>query len=87
MSDAVNEKEAKKALEQISPESQFSFKTKLEYGTDYKIGDILNTRFYGKDTCISERKLVSEIHLWSERGDMGASPTLTDIDKEDKNVI
>ena len=77
--DATNESDAKKELDDKKPMDILTSKTRLEYGTDYKIGDIINTRFYSEEFCINEKKLVSGVHLWTEREGVGASPTMTKL--------
>lgn len=79
MLDAANEADADAALADKKPMDLLNMKTRLTYGTDYKIGDIITTKFYGRDIAISKKKLVSEVHLWVEREDSGASPTTIDI--------
>lgn len=76
---ATNETDAENERRQKIPMDILTFKTRLEYGTDYKIGDIMSTRFYCENFCISKRKLVSGVHLWVERNGVGASPTMTDL--------
>ncbi len=64
-----------------------NLKTGLTYGTDYKLGDIITTKFYAKSRAVTAKKLVSGVQLWTERGGKGACPTMTDLNKEDENVI
>lgn len=77
--DVTNEADAQKEMGEKKPMDMLTLKTRLTYGTDYKIGDIINTRFYCENFCISKRKLVSSVHLWVERDGVGASPTMTDL--------
>lgn len=77
--DATNEADAEKELSDKKAMDILTLKTRLKYGTDYKIGDIINTRFYSEGFCINEKKLVSGVHLWTEREGVGASPTMTKL--------
>ncbi|MBQ3118165.1 MAG: hypothetical protein IJC10_00170 [Clostridia bacterium] len=77
--DAKNETDAQKEFSDKKPMDMLTLKTRLEYGTDYKIGDIINTRFYSGGCCITKKKLVSGVHMWVERDGVGASPTMTDL--------
>lgn len=77
--DATNEQNAQKEFSQKKPMDILTSKTRLKYGTDYKIGDIINTKFYSDKLCISKKKLVYSVHLWVERESVGASPTMTDL--------
>lgn len=77
--DVTNEAEAKKELSKKKPMDMLTLKTRLTYGTDYKIGDVISTKFYRENFCISKRKLVSSVHLWVERDGTGSSPTMTDL--------
>ena len=77
--DAMNETDAQKEFSDKKPMDMLTLKTRLEYGTDYKIGHIINTRFYSGGCCITKKKLVSGVHMWVERDGVGASPTMTDL--------
>lgn len=77
--DATNEENANKELAQKKPMDMLTLQTRLTYGKDYKIGDVINTRFYCDGLSISRKKLVSSVHLWVERESTGASPTMTEI--------
>lgn len=77
--DATSEENAKKELDQKKPMDMLTSKTRLTYGSDYKIGDIINTRFYCDGFNISKKKLVSSVHLWVERESSGASPTMIEL--------
>ncbi len=83
MLNARNAHEAESELKQMKELNMLSMKTRLEYGTDYRLGDIIETKFYGKDIAISVKKLVSQIHLWVEREDSGSNPTIIDISEEE----
>ena len=79
---AQNWDEAKKLLKEKKSVDSLSTKTKLTYGKDYRLGDIIKTKFYGRDKSFSFDKLVSEVHLWTERNDSGESPVMKDLKEE-----
>lgn len=79
---AENLADAKRLLKEKNSLDLLNAKTKLTYGKDYKLGDIIKTRFYGQDKSFSVDKLVSEVHLWEERGETGENPVLTDLKEE-----
>ena len=51
------------------------------------IGDIIKTKFYGRDKSVTIKKLVTEVHLWTEYGETGESPVMKDLNEEDENGI
>ena len=85
--DAQNSTEADAEIKSKKPIDLLTMKTRLNYGTDYNLGDIIQTKFYGKSAAVSKKKLVFEVHLWVEREDLGARPTMIDILEEEKDVI
>lgn len=76
---ADSEKGAKKELSDKASMNMLNLKTRLVYGKDYKIGDILRTKFSKDKFSINKKQLVSGVHLWVEREGTGASPTMVDV--------
>ncbi len=85
--DAKSQKEAARILKSKRNMDLVTLKTNLDYGVDYKIGDIIKVKFFGRDKSLSAKKIVSEMRLWLERDSNGASPVMTNLTKEDENGI
>ncbi len=83
---AENGEEAKRLLKEKKSVDLLASKTKLLYNKDYRLGDIIKTKFYGRDKSFSVKKLVSEVHLWTERGESGESPVMKDLKEEENGV-
>lgn len=87
MIDAHNEKEAAEILSHKKSMDLLTAKTKLSYKKDYNLGDIIKTKFYGRDKDVTVKKIVTEIHLWTEYGQTGESPVMKDLNEEDENGL
>ena len=85
--DTTDKEEAEKILNSKKKLDMLTTKTKLSYRNDYSLGDVIRTKIYGHDTSFSVKKLVSEVHLWTEREDSGESPILKDLKEEDENGV
>ncbi len=77
--DANSESGAKKELNERASMDMLTLKTRLVYGKDYKIGDIVRTKFSKDKFSMNNKQLVSGVHLWVEREGTGASPTMVDV--------
>lgn len=77
--DSKNSEDVKKELEERKTFNQLTCKTILSYPDDFKLGDIIVTKFFAKDLSSEKKKLIKEIHLWDEPDDSGAMPTTIDI--------
>lgn len=82
--DKTNENEANEELKGFKTEKITSFKTKnLVFGKDFSLGDILKTSYSSGDFCVTDKKIVTSVHLWEESGDFGCVPTLEKIIEEE----
>jgi len=70
---------AQNELSQMKSMDMLTCNTRLSYGEDFKLGDIVKIKFFAGDFACEKEKLISEIHLWDEPEDSGAIPTTIDI--------
>ena len=77
--DAKNSEEASKEIEERKTLNRLTCKTILSYPEDFKLGDIMITKFFAEDMSSEKKKLIKEIHLWDEPDGSGAMPTTIDI--------
>lgn len=77
--DAHDMESAQKEMDSIKILDQLTCKTRLSYPEDFKLGDIVVTKFFAENLSCEKKKLITEIHLWDEPDGSGAMPTTTDI--------
>ena len=70
---------AQKEMDSIKILDQLTCKTRLSYPEDFKLGDIVVTKYFVKNLSREKKKLITEIHLWDEPDGSGAMPTTKDI--------
>lgn len=84
--DANNNEEALNELSHKKTIDMLTAKTKLAYGIDYRLGDVIKTKFYGRNKSITVKKIVTEVHLWTEYNDSGESPVMKDLEEDENGV-
>lgn len=75
---ATNESDAKAELAKLRQKYEITLTTKnLDYGTDYKIGDIVRLQDRGK----TFKMVINSVKMWEENG-YGEEPTVTKYEEE-----
>lgn len=75
---ATTRTEAEKELKQLRQKYEITLTTKnLDYGTDYKIGDIVRLQDRGK----TFKMVINSVKMWEENG-YGEEPTVTKYEEE-----
>lgn len=71
---------AKEKIKNSKPLDMLTCKTVLSYPEDFKLGDIVKVKFSADSFSCTQRKLISEIHLWDEPDDTGTRPTTINVE-------
>ena len=75
---ATNSTDAKAELAKLRQKYEIMLTTKnLDYGTDYKIGDIVRLQDRGK----TFKMVINSVKMWEENG-YGEEPTVTKYEEE-----
>ena len=75
---ATNSTDAKAELAKLRQKYEITLTTKnLDYGTDYKIGDIVRLQDRGK----TFKMVINSVKMWEENG-YGEEPTVTKYEEE-----
>ena len=83
--DNADEQEAQEKLKTLKCDESFSFKTKnLVYNKDFFLGDILKTSYVSEGFSVTDKKIVTGVHLWEESEGVGSLPTMEKITEEEE---